>query len=138
MKEDKIMKQFGELFQTADWKTEKHIPVIDCTDQVKSGELFIATISIGKEISHPNTTEHHIRWISIYFQPDGDKSPFQVGHFEFTAHGESIDGPDKGPVYTNHEVATTLKITKSGTLYATSLCNIHGLWMSQKEIKVQQ
>lgn len=35
------MKQFGELFQSADWKTEKHIPVIECADQVKAGELFL-------------------------------------------------------------------------------------------------
>jgi superoxide reductase len=31
------MKQFGELFQTADWKAEKHVPVIECLDQVKAG-----------------------------------------------------------------------------------------------------
>jgi superoxide reductase len=130
------MNQFGELFQTADWKKEKHVPVIDCADRVKAGDLFIATISIGKEIAHPNTTEHHIRWISVYFHAEGDKFPYQVGHFEFTAHGESVDGPNQGPVYTNHEVAATLKITKPGTLYATSLCNIHGLWMSEKKIEI--
>jgi superoxide reductase len=130
------MKPFGELYQSADWKTEKHVPVIECADEVKAGEMFIVTVSVGKEIAHPNTTEHHIRWISVYFQADGDKFPYQVGHFEFTAHGESAEGPNKGPVYTNHEVAVTLKISKPGTLYATSLCNIHGLWRSNKEIKV--
>ena len=30
------MKQFGELVQTADWKTEKHVPVIDCLEQAFS------------------------------------------------------------------------------------------------------
>lgn len=130
------MKKFEELFQTADWKIEKHVPMIDCADQVKTGELFIATVSVGKEIPHPNTTEHHIRWISVYFQAEGEKFIYQVGHFEFSAHGESTEGPNKGPVYTNHEVAITLKISKPGVLYATSLCNIHGLWRSQKELKV--
>jgi superoxide reductase len=130
------MKQFGELFQTSDWKTEKHVPVIDCAETVKAGDLFIATITVGKEVAHPNTTEHHIRWISVYFQPEGEKFPYQVGHFEFSAHGEAVEGPNKGPVYTNHEVAVTLKITKPGTLYATSLCNIHGLWRSEKYIKL--
>jgi superoxide reductase len=67
------MKKYSELYQTADWKAEKHVPVIDCQDEVKSGEFFIATVSVGKEIAHPNTTEHHIRWISLYFLPDGDK-----------------------------------------------------------------
>jgi superoxide reductase len=130
------MKGLGDLYQTADWKMEKHVPMIDCADEVKAGEMFIATISVGKEIAHPNTTEHHICWISVYFQPEGEKFPCEVGHFEFSAHGESIKGPNLGAVYTNHEVAVTLKISKPGIMYATSLCNIHGLWQSMKEIKV--
>lgn len=130
------MKQIGELFQTADWKTEKHIPVIECSENVKGGELFPLKVTVGKEIAHPNTTEHHIRWIAVYFQPEGDKFPHQVGNFEFTAHGESTEGPNNGPVYTNHEVALSLKISKSGMLYATALCNIHGLWQSAKMVTV--
>ena len=130
------MKQFGELFQTADWKTEKHVPAIECSDQVKSDELFPVKVTLGKEITHPNTTEHHIRWISVYFQPEGEKFAFQVGHFEFSAHGESTDGANQRPVYTNHEVTVSLKITKPGVIYASALCNIHGLWQSGKEIKL--
>ena len=130
------MNPFGDLFQTADWKTEKHAPVIDCVDRVKAGDLFITTISIGKEVAHPNTTEHHIRWVSVYFQPEGGIFPHEVGHFEFSAHGESTEGPNLGPVYTNHEVTISLKISKPGSILATSLCNIHGLWQSGKEIRI--
>jgi superoxide reductase len=130
------MKQFGELFQTADWKTEKHIPVIECPDQVKAGELFPVKVTLGKEIAHPNTTDHHIRWISVYFHPEGEKFPYQIGHFEFTAHGESVEGPDKSSVYTHHEVSLSMKTGKAGAIYAVALCNIHGLWRSDKEIKV--
>jgi superoxide reductase len=130
------MKPFGELFQSADWKTEKHIPVIECADQVKAGELFPVKVTLGKEIAHPNTTDHHIRWISVYFHPDGEKFPYQLGHFEFTAHGESVEGPDKSSIYTHHEVSLSVKTGKPGTIYATALCNIHGLWWSEKEIKL--
>ncbi len=130
------MNQFEALFQTADWKTEKHVPVIECADQVSSGDFFAVKVSLGKEVGHPNTTAHHIRWISVYFHPDGEKSPYQVGHFEFTAHGESVEGPDKSSVYTQHEVSLSMKTGKSGVIYATALCNIHGLWYSEKEIKV--
>lgn len=130
------MKPFGELYQTADWKTEKHVPVIECPEKVKAGELFPVKATIGKEVAHPNTTEHHIRWISLYFLPEGAKFPYEVGHFEFSAHGESTEGPNKGPVYTNHEATASLKISKPGTIYATSLCNIHGLWKSEKEIQL--
>jgi superoxide reductase len=130
------MKPFGEVYQTADWKTEKHVPVIECPDQVKAGELFTAKVAIGKEVAHPNTTDHHIRWVCVYFLPEGEKFAYEVGRFEFSAHGESTEGADKGPVYTNHEVSASLKLSKPGSIYATSLCNIHGLWQSSEEIKV--
>jgi superoxide reductase len=128
--------KIGELVQTADWKAEKHVPVIDCPDAVKADEMFEVKVTLGKEIAHPNTTEHHIRWISIFFKPDGDKFVYQVAHCEFTAHGECVEGPNKGPVYTNHAATVGLKINKPGMLLATSLCNIHGLWENTKPIKV--
>ena len=130
------MAELGARIQTADWKKEKHVPVIECPDQVKAGELFEVKVSLGKEIAHPNTTEHHIRWISLYFHPEGEKFTYDVGHFEFNAHGGSVQGPNKGPVYTHHEVAFSMKINKPGTLYALSFCNIHGLWEYAREIKV--
>jgi superoxide reductase len=128
--------KIGDFYQSADWKTEKHVPVIDCPDEVKAGEMFEVKLSIGKEVAHPNTTEHHICWIRLYFHPDGDKFSYEVGNHEFVAHGQSVEGADKGPVYTHHAATAALKITKSGTLYATSFCNIHGLWENAKVIKV--
>lgn len=130
------MAELSERIQRADWKAEKHVPVIECPDQVKADEMFEVKVSIGKEISHPNTTEHHINWISLYFHPDGEKFPFHVGHFEFNAHGESTAGPNQGPVYTHHAVTAMLKVSKPGTLHALAMCNIHGLWESSKEIKL--
>jgi len=127
----------GELFQSADWKTEKHVPVIECPDKVQADEMFQVIASVGKEVSHPNTTEHHIRWVQLYFKPAGDKHSYQVGNFEFTAHGESTDGANKGPVFTNHSVTVTLKTNKPGTLLAISFCNIHGLWENSKELKLK-
>lgn len=130
------MTKIGELYQSADWKTEKHVPVIECPAEVPKEEIFDVKVTLGKEVSHPNTTAHHIRWIHLYFVPDGDKFPYQVGNFEFTAHGASTDGADTGPVYTNHSVTASLKIAKPGTLIAVSLCNIHGLWENAKEVKL--
>ncbi|MEJ5259027.1 MAG: class II SORL domain-containing protein [Anaerohalosphaeraceae bacterium] len=130
------MARLTEQVQTADWKSEKHVPVIEAPDQVKADEIFRVTVSIGKEIAHPNKTEHHIRWISLYYQENGGKYPRQAAHVEFTCHGESIEGPDKGPLFTHHEATAALKISKSGTLYALAYCNIHGLWQSEKPITV--
>ncbi|MBN1556777.1 MAG: class II SORL domain-containing protein [Lentisphaerae bacterium] len=131
------MPEFNEVIKSADWKTEKHVPVIECPAEVKAGEFFDVTVSLGKEVAHPNTTEHHIRWIQLYFQPDGAKAPFQVGHFEFSAHGEAADGPNSGPVYTHHKAAAALKTDRAGTLLALAYCNIHGVWQSSRAVTVR-
>ena len=131
------MTKIGEQFQTADWKSEKHIPVIECPDEVAADEIFNVTVTLGKEVAHPNTTEHHIRWIQLYFKPDDDKFTYQVGNYEFSAHGESAKGANEGPVYTNHAAVGSLKINKPGTLLATALCNIHGLWENSKAVRVK-
>ncbi|MGQ9682020.1 MAG: class II SORL domain-containing protein [Anaerolineae bacterium] len=122
--------------QKADWKSEKHVPVIEAPDAVKPGEVFEVTVTLGKEVAHPNTTEHHIAWIDLYFHPEGAKFPHQVGRFEFSAHGESTAGPNQGPVYAHHQVTAALKVTAPGTLHAVSYCNIHGLWENSKDVKL--
>jgi superoxide reductase len=131
------LERVGDLFQSSDWRKEKHVPAIECPDKVGSEEIFQVKVSLGKEIAHPNTTEHHIRWIQLFFKPSGEKFTYQVGNFEFTAHGESTEGADKGPVYTNHSVTTELKIDAPGTLFATAYCNIHGLWENSKTIELK-
>jgi len=131
------MATVGNLFQSANWKEEKHVPVIECPDSVKAGEMFQVKASLGKEISHPNTTEHHIRWIQLYFKPDDEKFAYHIGNFEFSAHGESTEGANEGPVYTNHSVVVEFKTNKPGTLVAASYCNIHGLWENSKKIEVK-
>ena len=130
------MKKLSDHVQTADWKSEKHVPMIECPDSVKKDEMFDVKVSLGKEISHPNTTEHHIRWISLYFYPEGAKYSYHIGHYEFNAHGESTEGANSGPVYTHHQVTASLKTAKPGTIHAIAYCNIHGLWESSKDVKV--
>ncbi len=129
---------FNELFQSADWKTEKHVPVIEAPERIKRGEKSQVTVSVGKEIAHPNPTEHHIGWIEVYFLPQGEKFPFQVGKFEFTAHGESTQGPNTSTVYTDPEAVWNFQTEHPGTIYASSYCNIHGLWQNSREIELEQ
>ncbi|MFO7822240.1 MAG: class II SORL domain-containing protein [Lentisphaeria bacterium] len=120
----------------ADWKTEKHVPVIEAPEQVRADELFAVSVTLGKEVTHPNTTEHHIAWVELYFQGDSEKAPHLVGRFTFGAHGESAKGPNEGPVYTHHCGGTSMKLGESGKLSALAYCNIHGLWESDREVKV--
>lgn len=131
------MSAFKDLFQAADWKAEKHVPVIDAPDKVKKGSLITVTLAVGKEIPHPNTTEHHIRWITLFFHPAGEKFPYQIARFEFSAHGESVQAPNASTIYTQPIVICNFKTEKPGTLLASSYCNIHGLWESSKELKIE-
>lgn len=130
------MSEFSSTIQQADWKVEKHAPIIEAPDSVKADEFFTVTAGLGKAIAHPNTVQHHISWISLYFLPEGGKMAIQLAHAEFSAHGDSAtDAP--GAALTNPNMTANLKLTKSGVLQAVSYCNIHGVWQSSKAIQVQ-
>jgi len=131
------MAELKDLIQSADWKTEKHVPVIDAEDKVKKGEVVRASVTVGKEIAHPNTTAHHISWVAVYFLADGEKFPYQIGKFEFVAHGASALGADTSTVYTLPVVTCSFKTDKSGTIMSSSYCNIHGLWGASKKIIIE-
>lgn len=131
------MEEFQEMFQSADWKEEKHVPVIDIGDKKKKGEIINVRVCIGKEVAHPNTTEHHIRYIELYFKPENGKFPCNLGRVEFNAHGESAEGPDTSTVYTHHDACFSFKTEKNGVLYAVSYCNIHGLWKNQEKLELE-
>ncbi len=117
-----------ELFQSADWKKEKHIPVIAVDTISKADGLYKISVSVGKEIPHPNTTEHHIASIDVYFAPEGSKFPYYIGRYSCAAHGASVEGPNTSTVYTQPEIEVSFKSAKPGVIHAASYCNIHGLW----------
>ena len=120
----------GELYQSADWKGEKHVPAIVAPASVKAGEEFEVVVEVGKEIDHPNTFEHHIVWIKLFYLPEGAKLPIEIGNYDFSAHGE-------GEALTSPKIVNKLKINKGGKLISTSYCNIHGLWTDEVEIAVE-
>jgi superoxide reductase len=123
----------GNLFQTGDWKNEKHSPVIEIIE--KKRDKYKIRVLVGKEIPHPNTTEHHISWIEVYFLPEGERFTYHIGRFDFSAHGASTKGADTSTVYTEPDIIFNLKTDKQGKIFASSFCNIHGLWSNSVEIK---
>jgi len=131
------MAYISEEVKKADWKSEKHVPVIECEDRVNPGYPAAVKVTVGKAVAHPNTTAHHIRWIDLYFTTEDTEVPVHLGRFEFAAHGESTEGADKGPAYMHHQVQTSVTLTKSGKLQAMACCNIHGLWESRRDITVK-
>lgn len=114
-----------EMIKTADWKTEKHVPVIELVE-VKEGEVTVE-VSIGKEIPHPNTFEHHIRWIELYYLPDKGAFLYPIGRANFNGHGE-------GKLFVEPRALFEFKAVKPGKLVAFSLCNIHGLWKNETKL----
>ena len=126
-----------DLYQSADWKTEKHVPVIDAADAVDKGKSIKIAVTVGKEVAHPNITEHHIAWIEVYFLAEGDKFPCCLAKIELGAHGASAQGPNMSTIYTESKVCLDFKTEKPGAILAASYCNIHGLWESSKELKVK-
>ena len=123
-----------ELYQSADWKKEKHVPVIEVVEKDKEKGVKII-VSVGKEIPHPNTTAHHISWIDVYFLPEGGKFPYHIGRYEFLSHGASTDGADTSSIYTEPIVEIKFKTAKEGKIFASSYCNIHGLWENSIDLK---
>ncbi|MEW5785155.1 MAG: class II SORL domain-containing protein [Bacillota bacterium] len=128
------MTSLGSYLQTADWKLEKHMPVIELQGAPKKGEAFAVHLSVGAEIPHPHTTEHHIRYIKLYFKPAGEKFVVHLGTYQFEAHGESVEGANKGSARCEPSVTTSIIVDKPGTLAALSYCNLHGLWENSLEI----
>ncbi|GFN35240.1 class II SORL domain-containing protein [Tepidimicrobium xylanilyticum] len=124
------MKKIGDFYQSGDWKGEKHVPVIHAPEKVKKGDLIEVNINIGEEIPHPNTQEHYIAWIKLFFHPEGGNFPVEIGSYNFSSHGEH-------GAFTEPYVTARFKAEKSGTLHATSYCNIHGLWENSVELKVE-
>lgn len=120
----------GQFLQTGDWKGEKHVPAIIAPTSVKAGEEIEIKVNVGEEIKHPNTLEHQIKWIKVLFKPTDAKFPVELADFQFAAHGES-------EIFAEPSGSVAVKLPKSGTIYALSYCNIHGLWENRFEISVE-
>jgi superoxide reductase len=126
----------GNYVQTGDWKGEKHVPVIEAPETAVSGEAVEVKLCVGREISHPNTPAHYIKWIKLYFVPDGGKFAAELANLAFDAHSDTTDATKPGPALAEPFGSVKVKLSSSGTLIAQSYCNIHGLWESSKPIKI--
>ena len=119
-------KRFGDIIIPPEQEMgkEKHVPIIDAPSKVKAGEPFTVTVQVGKIVAHPNTVEHHIKWIQLYALEEDTQYAVQLGSFEFF------------PTYTKPKVTVPVMLKKNATIYALEHCNIHGLWDYSVEIEV--
>jgi len=120
------MARFGDVIIPPDREgKEKHVPQIAAPASVKAGEPFQVTVAVGKEVPHPNTVEHHIKWIQVYAKEEGARPVVHIGTFDFA------------PTLASPNVTFTAMLKKSATLYALEYCNIHGVWDNSVEVKVE-
>jgi superoxide reductase len=94
---------------------EKHVPVIELVDCPECGERVVKVI-VGKETPHPNTLEHHIKWVALFGVKNG--TAVHIATF------------DLGPTYGVPTVVTHAQLDGLSELIAVEYCNIHGLWES--------
>jgi len=125
----------GDETQDADWRNGSHMPVIECPEAVTAGQMFEVKAGLDKAMAHPNTREHQIRWITLFFHPEGANFVADVGHFELNGYSESAKGGNRG-LYDQHGVTAWMTIDEPGTLYALAFCSIHALWKSSKAIRL--
>ena len=55
--------EFRELRRSYD---EKHTPKIEAPEQVKRGQWFEVTVTVGACSTHPSLSEHFVRYIALY------------------------------------------------------------------------
>ena len=125
----------GELIRTADWKTEKHVPVIDCAGTVRANEPFPITVTVGRDVPHPNEPGHHIVWVALHYVPEGAAASIELARCDFAAHGAGM-GSAPGPARTGATLTVSAALGASGRLIATAYCNLHGLWAAEVPLTV--
>ncbi len=79
---------------------------------------------------HPNTPEHHISWIELYFISKGKDVAYYLGRAEFDAHGEE-------QMYSEPVALFRVAFPGAGTLRALAHCNVHGLWEGKRRVEVK-
>lgn len=120
-----------------EFKEDRHIPFIYIPERIKKNEDFTVKVTVGKDALHPHTKDHYIRWIEVFFQTRDEIAPNEIRKFEFTPYEEEPATPEDNNTSMPREVTISFKTAKAGTIFATSYCNIHGLWQNSKYIEVE-
>lgn len=102
--------------------------------QAQRGEPFSLKLALDGDGGHETTTGHHIRWIRLYFLPDGKHSqPVEVGSFNFATHDASVPG-QQAPVCAGGQVQCVLTLNEPGILIVLAYCSVHGF--REREMRV--
>lgn len=98
---------------------KKHLPDISAPTEVKAREPFAVTITIGKNLPHPDEGGHWIQWLELY------AGEGYLARADLTATVSATP------------VTFTLKLNQDSELVVRARCNLHGVWENRVPIKVQ-
>ncbi len=93
---------------------EKHVPGITVVECSACGELTV-TVQVGKDVMHPSTPEHYIRFINLFGRTREGKTVL-IANF-------NLEGQNSMP-----RVKVSVKRKTYSELLAVIYCNLHGLW----------
>ena len=113
-----------ELIPAAKEGREKHAPHLTAPAKASAGVPFTVEVIVGKEKRHPNTIEHHIKWVQLFAKEDGDKPIVHIATF------------DLGPAFAEPRITVPVMLEKTSTLYVLAYCNIHGVWENSAVVRV--
>lgn len=107
--------EFRELRRTYD---EKHTPKIEAPEQVKRGQWFEVTVTVGAGSIHPSLSEHFVRYIALY------KDSAEIARVYLH------------PVFSYPKAVFTIALDEGGTLRAIAEPTHSAGWESSKKITV--
>ena len=107
--------EFRELRRTYD---EKHTPKIEAPEQVKRGQWFEVTVTVGAGSIHPSLSEHFVRYIALY------KDSAEVARVYLH------------PVFSYPKAVFTIALDEGGMLRAIAEPTHSAGWESSKKITV--
>lgn len=114
--EEQFTPEYKQLHSSFD---AKHTPkFVVAPDQVKRGEWFDVTVSVGAGGDHPSLTEHHIRYIALY------------------VNTAEIARVYLHPVYSFPRVTFTTALDEGGVLRAVAEPTHSAGWEASKKITV--
>ena len=114
--------KFADYIKTQEAEgKEKHVPSIDVKECSSCNELTVIG-QVGKEVMHPSTAEHHIKYIQLF----GETNENKFVHISTLELGEENTLP-RGKV--------NIKKGNLKNIIALSFCNIHGVWENSIEVK---
>lgn len=106
---------------------DRHMPHVECPDQIKEGEVFTVKVRMGENYTHPDDPDHFISLLQLWNRETLlAEARYTSGAYANKPSNIEIDF---------HIVAPQVSMNLS----AMAVCTKHGLWQSEdKAVKVIQ